>query len=213
MAPGASLVGLDVFGAENAGFNSSFLEAIDYAVTVDHVNVLNESFGNNYYPDDQASLDLIKAANDAAVAAGTTVTVSSGDAGVTNTIGTPASDPTVISVGASTTYQLPAQIGYGGFQFPGVTGYLNNNISALSSSGFEQDGSTISLVAPGELNWALCSNDVKKWAECSTSPAIRHRWRRAGGRASRRPSPPGWPPSSSRPTRRPTPGRHPAPHW
>jgi hypothetical protein len=166
VAPGASLVGLDIFGAENAGFNSSFIQAINYAVTVDHVNVLNESLGNNYYPDDQASLDVIKAANDAAVAAGTTVTVSSGDAGVTSTIGTPATDPNVISAGASTTYQTPAQIGYGGFQFPGVTGFLNNNISALSSSGFQQDGSTISLVAPGELNWALCSKDVKKWDEC-----------------------------------------------
>jgi subtilase family protein len=166
VAPGASLVGLDIFGAEDAGFNSSFIQAIDYAVSVDHVNVLNESLGNNYYPDDQASLDIIKAANDAAVAAGTTVTVSSGDAGVTNTIGTPSTDPNVISAGGSTTYRAPSQNGYGGFQFPGVTGFLNNNISSFSSAGFEQDGQTMSLVAPGELNWALCSTDTSMYFEC-----------------------------------------------
>jgi hypothetical protein len=166
VAPGASMVGLDIFGAEDAGFNSSFLQAIDYAVSVDHVDVLNESLGNNFYPDDQASLDLIKQANDQAVAAGTTITVSSGDAGVTSTIGTPSSDPKVIAVGASTTYQLPVQLGYGGSQF-GVTGWLDNNISALSSSGFQQDGATISLVAPGELNWALCSTDTAMYDECT----------------------------------------------
>ena len=135
-------------------------------MSVDHVNVLNESLGNNYYPDDQASLDLIKQANDAAVAAGTTVTDSSGDAGITSTIGTPATDPNVIAVGASTTYQLPTQLGYGGAQF-GVTGWLNDNISALSSSGFEQDGRVIDVVAPGELNWALCSTDTAKYDECT----------------------------------------------
>ncbi len=168
VAPGASLVGLDIFGAEDAGFNSSFLNAIDYAVTVDHVNVLNESLGNNYYPDDQASLDLIKRANDAAVAAGTTVTVSSGDAGVTSTIGTPSTDPDVISAGATTTYRIDLQTGYGGAQFPGIRGYLSNDISSFSSGGFEQDGRTIDVVAPGELNWALCSTDTSMYSECTS---------------------------------------------
>jgi hypothetical protein len=167
VAPGASVVALDVFGAENGGYNSSFLQAIDYAVSTDHVNVLNESLGNNYYPDDGAALDLIKAANDAAVAAGTTVTASSGDAGVTNTIGTPSTDPNVISAGATTSYRIDLQAGYGGAQFPGVRGYLNDNISSFSSGGFEQNGRTVDLVAPGELGWALCSTDTAQWGECT----------------------------------------------
>lgn len=166
VSPGASLVGLDIFGAENTGFNSSFLNAINYAVIVDHVNVLNESLGGNLYPDDPASLDLIKRANDEAVAAGTTVVASSGDAGVTSTIGTPATDPLVISAGATTSYRVDLQTGYGGAQFPGVTGYLDNNISSLSSGGFEQNGHTVDLVAPGELNWALCSTNTKMYSEC-----------------------------------------------
>jgi hypothetical protein len=167
VAPGASLVGLDIFGAEDAGYSSSFLQAIDYAVTVDHVNVLNESLGSNAYPDDGAALNLIQQANDEAVAAGTTVVVSSGDAGVTSTIGTPATDSNVISAGASTTYQIDAETGYGGARFPGVDGWLNNNISSFSSAGFTQKGATVTLVAPGELNWALCSTDVAMYSDCT----------------------------------------------
>ncbi len=165
VAPGASLVGLVAF-SNDQGYNSSILAAIDYAVSTDHVNVLNESFGNNYYPDDTASLDVLKQANDNAVAAGTTVVVSSGDAGITSTIGTPSTDPQVLSMGATTTYRINLQDGYGGAQFPGIKGYLNNNISSFSSGGFEQDGRTIDAVAPGELNWALCSTNTAIYEDC-----------------------------------------------
>jgi hypothetical protein len=79
------------------------------------------------------------------VAAGTTVTVSSGDAGVTSTVGSPSSDANVLAAGASTTFRTYAQDGYGGLRFPGITGWLNNNISSLSSGGFEQDGRTVDL--------------------------------------------------------------------
>jgi hypothetical protein len=166
VAPGASLVGLNVFGQAEDAYNSVFLEAVNYAVNHDHVNVINESFGDNPFPD-SSSLDLIKLANDAAVKAGVTVTVSSGDAGVTNTIGSPATDPNVISAGASTTYRAYAQSGIGDITAPGVKGWIDNNISALSSGGIAENGSTVDVVAPGDLNWALCTANPAMYADCT----------------------------------------------
>ena len=165
VAPGASLVGLNVFGSSNFAFNSVFLEAVNYAVTHDHVNVINESFGANPFPD-TASLDLIKMADNAAVKAGVTVTVATGDAGPTNTIGSPSTDPNVISAGATTTLRSYAQTGIGGITTPGVKSWIDNNISALSSGGFAQNGRTVDVVAPGDLNWALCTPNLAKFASC-----------------------------------------------
>jgi subtilisin family serine protease len=147
VAPGASLVGL-VFAS-----NSSILQAIDYAVGTDHVDVLNESFGLNVYPDN-STRNTLTLFNDAAVAAGVTVTVSSGDAGITNTIGSPP-DPEVIQVAGTTDNRLYAQTSYAAASFSNRT-WTSDNVSALSSSGISQFGRTVDIAAPGEGNWAVC---------------------------------------------------------
>jgi hypothetical protein len=158
MAPGASLVALKI-----DFYTSSIIQAIDYAVTNDHVDVINESFGGNPIPD-AAARSAISLFNDQAVAAGVTVTVSSGDAGTTSTIGNPSTDPHVISVAANTNNRIYAQTGYAGARFFGNGKWVNDQISSLSSGGFTQSGGTVDITAPGEAGWAICE---ARAAECT----------------------------------------------
>jgi hypothetical protein len=166
VAPGANVMALKAFAVLDNTPASAFIQAVQYAVQ-NGAKVINESFGSNNFPDTTA--DLVREADDAAVAAGVTVVVSSGDAGSTSTIGSPATDPDVISAGASTTFRSYAQDNEGGFYNPSVGNgrWLDNNVSALSSGGFTEAGNTLDLVAPGDLNWALCSTNVAMYADCT----------------------------------------------
>jgi Subtilase family/Peptidase inhibitor I9 len=167
VAPGASLVGLKVFAQNGYSTTSGLLQAIDYAVNIDHVNVLNESLGYNPFPTIE-SQDILEEFNDAAVAAGTTVTVAAGDAGPADTIGSPDTDPHVINVGASDNFRFYAETGADGYVPPLATGgWISDNISGLSSGGVEESGPTDDLVAPGDTSFAACTPDVAVYADCT----------------------------------------------
>ena len=163
MAPGASLIGLKAGGQLLA--SSAILQSIDYAIT-HGANVINESFGGNVYSDNNAR-DTIQLFDDAAVRHGITVTVSTGDAGISGTQGSPSSDPNVISAGASTDLQSYEQTGYAGARPFSSGKWVSGNVSALSSGGISQGGQVPDLVAPGEADWALCSTNTAIFTECA----------------------------------------------
>jgi hypothetical protein len=168
VAPGASLLVLKVIGNAQGAGTSSIVQAVQYAVQ-HGAKVINESLGSGDFPD--TDLDVVRDADEAAVAAGVTVVTSSGDAGLTSTIGSPATDPDVISVGATTNFRDYAQSDEGGFYNPVVGNgtWLSNNVASFSSGGYSQSGGTVDLVAPGDSNWALCSTDPKRYTGCADS--------------------------------------------
>jgi subtilisin family serine protease len=165
IAPGAGLAVLNVAGSNASFFNSQIIQAVQWAVFTDHVNVLNESIGGLPIPNTQN--DPVALADQAAVAAGVTVVASSGDEGPFNDIGSPATTPGVIAVGGTTTYQVYRQTTrYGTNLVPG--GWENNNITALSSGGVtEFNPHTVDVVAPGDRGWSLCSTNVTEFRGCA----------------------------------------------
>jgi hypothetical protein len=164
MAPDAQLIGMKVFGEASSAFNSTILEGLDYSVAVDHADVLSESFGGITLPD--STDDLTRQFNEQAVASGVTVVESTGDSGAGASVESAASDPAVIAAGASTNFRGYAQTTSYGFQVGG-SGWLSDNISSISTSGVDQGGHSLDLVAPGEVGWALCSPDIAIYEECT----------------------------------------------
>jgi hypothetical protein len=167
MAPGASIVGLKAFSVLGITTNTAIVQAIEYAVVHADVDVINESFGGNPFPDNDN--DPIALADQAAVRAGVTVVVSTGDAGYNGTLGTPSTAAAVISSGATTQLRLYAQAGYGPSFFAKGKGWISNNLSAFSSGGFSISGPRVpDTVAPGDLGWALCSTNTNLFVDCTT---------------------------------------------
>jgi hypothetical protein len=164
MAPDVNLVGIRVFGPVRSTFTSTVLAGLDWAVTHDHADVINESFGSNQFPD--TGDDAMAVFNEQLVRAGVTMVAASGDAGGSNSIISPASSPGVIAVGATTMLRSYAQTTGAGFQLSNRR-YRSNGISGLSSSGFTQSGRTIDLVAPGDAGWTLCTPNPDQYFICT----------------------------------------------
>jgi hypothetical protein len=165
IAPGASLIGMKVFGNSSSSFDSTVLQGLDYAVSHDHPDILSESFGE--YPIPDTTQDLTRQFNSQAVAAGVTVVESTGDAGVESSVSSATSDPSVIAAGSNTNFRGYAQGEAYAFQFSSHS-WLSNEISSIESAGPTQDGRELDLVAPGEVGWALCSTNVDVYEECTS---------------------------------------------
>ncbi|MYS23323.1 MULTISPECIES: S8 family peptidase [unclassified Streptomyces] len=154
VAPDASLVDSSVIDTPPSGTDgavqqseSEVVAGIDNAVVTEHADIISESYGYTPRPGRYA---VFYAANDAAIAAGVTVVVSSGDSGDSGTVSSPASDPLAIAVGATNTLRLNAQA-------TGFTRWTNNNITPLSSGGTTPNNRVVDLAAPGYGGEAACS--------------------------------------------------------
>jgi hypothetical protein len=154
VAPDASLVDSSLIdtppsdaGQAQVESESQVVAGIDHAVVQEHADVISESYGYRQTP---GMYSVFYAANDAAVAAGVTVVVSSGDSGVSGTVSSPATDPAVIAVGATNTLRLVSQA-------YGYHDWINDNITPLSSGGTAPNNRVVDLVAPGYGGEAACS--------------------------------------------------------
>ncbi|HET9893422.1 MAG TPA: S8 family serine peptidase [Streptosporangiaceae bacterium] len=152
-APGSSLIDASLVDtpADPDGFmhqtESQVIQGIDNAVIDEHADVISESFGFTQRP---GRYSIFYASNDAAVAAGVTVVVSSGDSGDSGTMSSPSTDPLVIEAGATNSLRLNAQA-------YGFSKWINDNVTPLSSGGVAPNNRIVDLVAEGYGSEAECN--------------------------------------------------------
>ena len=183
VAPGADVDVMKVFGSNNSSFTSVILQGIDWALSHDHANILSISLGFGGLPTSASQQPLTAILNNA-MADGTIVVASTGDSSPSNTEGSPALDPGVIGAAASTSYRIFAQTNFFLYDMAqavhdghapsyhlgqSTPGWLDNEVSTLSSSGVTEDRRAPDVIAPGDLNWAACSTDTSTYTECENA--------------------------------------------
>jgi hypothetical protein len=151
-APGASLLSTGFFTDTNSQGQivapaSQVIAGLQQAVK-EGANVVSESYGAGG-PLPNANTDLIAPTNDAMFQAGVVVVESAGDSGSSGTVEPPANDPHVIDAAGTNDLRLLAQAdGY-------TKGWLDNNMTTLSSGGTAPNGDVVDLAAPGYLALAV----------------------------------------------------------
>ena len=103
VAPGATLIGVKVLGADGSGYTSDVIAGIDYCADPAQgaADVISMSLGGGGPYTGPCDNDLSAIASNNAVAAGVVVVVASGNDGWTNGMSSPACASDVISVGAT----------------------------------------------------------------------------------------------------------------
>ena len=151
-APGASLLSTGFFSNTNSlgqivAPESQVIAGLQQAVN-EGANVVSESYGQGG-PLPGANTDLIAPTNDAMFQAGVVVVESAGDSGSSGTVEPPANDPHVIDAAGTNDLRLLSQAdGY-------TKGWLDNNMTTLSSGGTATNGDVVDLAAPGYLALAV----------------------------------------------------------
>ena len=146
-ATGASILTTGFFTDTNSSGQivapeSQVIAGLQQAVN-EGVNVVSESYGFGALPG--ANDDLIEPTNVAMVQAGVVVVESAGDSGSSGTVEEPAANPLVIDAAGTNDLRLLAQAdGY-------TKGWLDDNMTTLSSGGTAPPGDVVDLAAPGYL--------------------------------------------------------------
>jgi hypothetical protein len=150
-APGASLLSTGSFKDTNSqgqivAPQSQVIAGLQQAVN-EGANVVSESYGFGALPG--ANSDLIVPANVAMVEAGVVVVESAGDSGSSGTVEEPAANPAIIDAAGTNDLRLLAQAdGY-------TKGWLDDNMTTLSSGGTTPQNDVVDLAAPGYLALAV----------------------------------------------------------
>jgi hypothetical protein len=150
-APGASILTTGDFTDTNSlgqivAPESQVIAGLQQAVN-EGVNVVSESYG--YGALVGANSDLLVPTNTAMWQAGVVVVESAGDSGSSGTVEEPAANPDTIDAAATNDLRLLAQAdGY-------TKGWLDNNMTTLSSGGTTPQNDVVDLAAPGYLALAV----------------------------------------------------------